>query len=132
MKKLLTVTAISVAVMLVLVPIASAQEKAAPPQERPPAGGPPPAGERPGGGQQAEKVFQGQLTKVDANAKWITVKGAGDMEMQFDYTDATQVIGSEKNVQGLAGKTGTELKVTYRDAAGKHTATKIETLEKGK
>jgi hypothetical protein len=130
MKKLLTVMAISVAVMLVIVPIASAQEKAAPPaQDRPPAGGPP-AGERPGG--QAEKVFQGQLTKVDANAKWITVKGAGDMEMQFDYTDATQVIGSEKNVQGLAGKTGTELKVTYRDAGGKHTATKIETLEKGK
>jgi hypothetical protein len=124
MKKLLTVTAISVAVMLVIVPIASAQEKAAPPaQDRPPAGAP--------GGQQAEKVFQGQLTKVDAQAKWIAVKGAGDMEMQFDYTDATQVVG-EKGIQGLAGKTGTELKVTYRDAAGKHIATKIETLEKGK
>jgi hypothetical protein len=50
--------------------------------------------------------------------------------MTFEYTDATQVLGAEKSVQGLAGKTGTELKVTYREAGGKHTATKIETVEK--
>ena len=72
----------------------------------------------------------GQLVKVDAQAKWISVKGPGDKEMQFDYTDATQVVG-EKNVQGLAGKTGADLRVTYRDAGGKLTATKIETIEKG-
>lgn len=114
MKKLLTVTAICVAAMLVIVPLAQGQG-----QERPaPA---PPA-------QAAEKVFQGQLTKVDANAKAIMVKGA-DAEMTFEYTDATQIVGSP-NVQGLAGKTGTDLKVTYRDAGGKHTATKIETVEK--
>jgi len=128
MKKLLTVTAICVAVMLAIVPLASGQEKA-PPQGGPPAGGPP-AGGPPAGGAQAERVFQGQLVKVDAQAKWISVKGPGDKEMQFDYTDATQVVG-EKNVQGLAGKTGADLRVTYRDAGGKLTATKIETIEKG-
>jgi len=112
MKKLLTVTAISVAAMLMILPFAYGQDKSAPPA------------------QAAEKVFEGQLTKVDATAKWITVKGAGDKEMTFNYTDATQIVGAEKNVQGLAGKAGTELKVTYRDAAGKYTATKIETLEK--
>src|SRR3954466_4708438 len=111
MKKLLTVTAICVAVMLVVLPMTYAQEKAAP-------------------AQQAEKVFQGQLTKVDTNAKWILVKGARDAEMTFEYTDATQVIGPDKSVQGLAGKTGMELKVTYQDSAGKHTATKIEAVEK--
>src|SRR5688572_17489383 len=105
MKKLHTAMAISVTVMLVVLPLAYGQG-------------------------QPEKVFQGQLTKVDANAKWISVKGTGDTEMMFDYTDATQVIGSEKSVQGLAGKAGTELKVTYRDAAGKHIATRIETIEK--
>jgi hypothetical protein len=137
MKKLLTVTAICVAVMLAVVPLASGQgpEKGAPPQGGPPAGGPPqggppPAGGPPAGGAQAERVFQGQLVKVDAQAKWISVKGPGDKEMQFDYTDATQVVG-EKNVQGLAGKTGADLRVTYRDAGGKLTATKIETIEKG-
>ena len=109
MKKLLTAMAICVAVTLSVLPLAYGQ---APPAQA-----------------QPDKVFQGELTKVDANAKMISVKGAGNMEMTFEYTDATQVVGSE-NVQGLAGKTGAELKVTYRDAAGKHTATKIETIEK--
>jgi len=136
MKKLLTVTAICVAVMLAVVPLASGQgpEQKGPPPGGPPAGGPPPggppAGGPPAGGAQAERVFMGQLVKVDAQAKWITVKGPGDKEMQFDYTDATQVVG-EKNVQGLAGKTGADLRVTYREAGGKLTATRIETIERG-
>jgi hypothetical protein len=112
MKKLLSATAICVAVTLLSLPLAYGQEKAAPAQAQP------------------EKVFQGQLTKVDANANQVSVKGAGNMEMTFEYTDATQVVGSEKNVQGLAGQTGAELKVTYRDTAGKHIATKIEIAEK--
>jgi hypothetical protein len=141
MKKLLTVTTICVAVMLAVAPLASGQgpEQKGPPPGGPPAGGPPPggppqggppAGGPPAGGAQAERIFQGQLVKVDAQAKSISVKGPGDKEMQFDYTDATQVVG-EKNVQGLAGKTGADLRVTYRDAGGKLTATKIETIEKG-
>jgi len=129
MKKLVTAMAICVAVTLVALPMsygqgappAGGQDKGAPPAGGQDKGAPPAA--------QAEKVFQGQLTKVDANAKSITVKGAGDMEMTFDYSDATQVTGSEKNVQGLAGKTGADLRVTYRDAGGKHTATKIEAIE---
>ena len=112
MKKLLALTAVCVTVLLVVAPLAHSQDKAAPPS------------------QTAEKVFQGQLTKVDAEAKSIMVKGTGNVEMTFEYTDATQVLGPERNVQGLAGKTGTELKITYRDTAGKHTATRIETIEK--
>ena len=111
MKKLLTAMAISVALTLLVLPLAYGQG-AAPPAQAP-----------------QDKVFQGQLTKIDATAKSLTVKGA-DMEMTFDWTDATVVTGSEKTVQGLAAKTGSDLKVTYRDAAGKHTATKIETIEK--
>ena len=112
MRKLLTVTALSVAVMLMVLPLAYSQDKGAPPA------------------QAAEKVFQGQLTRVDSTAKWIAVKGAGDKEMRFDYTDSTQILGAEKTVQGLAGKPGTELKVTYHEAGGKQTATRIETVEK--
>src|SRR5215813_12999838 len=112
MKQLLSAIAVGVAVTLVVIPLTYGQDKAAPPAQA-----------------QPEKVFQGQLTKVDATAKMISVKGAGE-EMTFALTDATQVIGSEKDVQGLASKTGSELKVTYRDVAGKHTATKIEIAEK--
>ena len=117
MNKVLTTLAISLVVLTLALPLTFGQ--GAPPQERPAA---PPA-------QAAEKIFQGQLTKVDANAKMLTVKGANE-EMAFEYSDATQVLGSEKTIQGLAGKTGTELKVSYRDAGGKHQATKIETIEK--
>src|SRR5262249_38516692 len=112
MKRILTVTAISVAVMLAVLPLASAQDKGAPPA------------------QAAEKVFQGQLDKVDASAKTIAAKDAAGMEMTFEYTDATQISGAEKSVQGLAGKPGTDVRISYRDAGGKHIATKIETLDK--
>ena len=113
MKKLVNVTAVCVAVMLLVLPLASyGQDKTAPPSQS----------------QAGEKTFQGQLTKVDTNAKRITVKGT-DSDMTFDYNDATQVTGTEKNIQGLAGKSGTDLKVTYRDAGGKHMATRIETVE---
>jgi hypothetical protein len=111
MKKLLTATAMCVAATLLILPLAYGQDKAAPPAQA-----------------QQEKVFQGQLIKVDANAKSLSLKGAGDMEMTFEYTDTTKIVGSEKNVQEFAGKAGTELKVTYRDAAGKHTATQIESV----
>src|SRR5215468_10332935 len=103
MKHLLTATAMTVAVALLLMPLAYGQEKAAPPAQ-----------------QQAEKVFQGQLSKIDPNAKLILVTGAGDKEMVFEYTDSTQIVGAP-NAQGLAGKSGTELRVTYREAGGKNT-----------
>ena len=111
MKKLLSLTAICVALALVSLPLAyGQQEKAAP---------------------QAEKTFQGQLTKVDAAAKRISVKGTGDTEMMFAYTDQTQVVGPQKDIQGLASQTGTQLRVTYREVgADNHIATKIEVLEK--
>src|SRR5215813_5214150 len=96
MKKLLSLTAICAIIALVSLPLAyGAQDKAAP---------------------QSEKTFQGQLTKVDAKAQRISVKGAGDAEMMFQYTDQTQVVGPQKDIQGLASQTGTQLRVTYRDA----------------
>jgi hypothetical protein len=83
-------------------------------------------------GQAAEqqKVFEGQLTKVDATAKSISVKGSTGPEMQFIYDDHTQVIGPEKDIQGLAGKSGTEVKVSYRQDKGMNWATRIEVVEK--
>ena len=79
---------------------------------------------------QAEKSFSGTLTKVDAEKKVITVKGTGDQpEMTFTYDDKTQVNGAEKSIQGLAGKSGATLKVTYREQGGDRIATRIEVSE---
>jgi len=83
----------------------------------------------------SEKTFEGQLTKVDTTAKTISVKGTEDQqprEMSFAYDDATQVVGGDKTVQGLTGKTGSDLKITYKIDKGTNQATKIEMIDKDK
>src|SRR5215471_2212218 len=103
MKRLLTLGAASIALLLLIVmPVASQAP-------------------------QAEKTFFGTLTKVDAEKKVITVKGTGNQpEMTFTYDDKTQVSGAEKTVEGLTGKSGALLKVTYREQGTDRIATKID------
>ena len=76
---------------------------------------------------QQEKAFQGILVKVDNDAKTLSVRGADNKDMVFHYTDKTQVVGSE-NVQGLAGKSGTKLNITYTVERGNNNAMRIEML----
>ena len=76
---------------------------------------------------QQEKAFQGILVKVDSDAKTLTARGADNKDMVFHYTDKTEVIGSE-NVQGLAGKSGTKLNITYTVERGANNAMRIEML----
>jgi len=110
MKTFLSLTAICVAMTLLVLPLAyGQQEKAAP---------------------QAEKMFQGQLINVDTNAHKIAVKGAGDAEMLFSYTEQTQIVGPQKEIEGLASQAGTQLRITYRKAGDNRVATRIEVLEK--
>ena len=106
MKNLLTLAAASIAVLLlILMPVAT---QAA----------------------QAEKTFSGTLEKVDAAKKVITVKGTGkEPEMTFTYDEKTQVTGAEKGVQSLTGKSGAELKVTYREHGADRLATRIDVSE---
>jgi hypothetical protein len=106
MKKLLTIAAASIAVLLLVVmPVASQAP-------------------------QAEKTFSGTLTKVDAAKRVISVKGTGnEPEMTFTYDDKTQVTGAEKTVQGLTGRSGATVKVTYREEGADRIATRIEVSE---
>jgi hypothetical protein len=77
--------------------------------------------------QPAVRTYEGELTKVDTTAKTITLKGtAPDKDMVFSYDDQTEVVGSTGGVQGLTGKTGSSLKISYRDERGANRATKIE------
>ena len=106
MKNLLTLATASIAVLLLIVmPVASQAP-------------------------QAEKTFSGTLTKVDAAKKVISVKGTGnEPEMTFTYDDKTQVTGAEKSVEGLTGKSGAMLKVTYREEGANRIATRIDVSE---
>src|SRR3954469_18848572 len=77
-----------------------------------------------------EKTFTGQLSKIDTAAKLIAVKGPDQKDMIFNYSDDTQVISPDKTVQGLSGKTGAQLRISYREERGSNMATKIELIEK--
>ena len=79
---------------------------------------------------QQEKAFQGTLVKVDNDAKILTARDANNKEMIFHYSDKTEVVGSEKTVQGLAGKSGTQLNITYNTERGTNNATRIEMSQK--
>jgi hypothetical protein len=120
MTRKLTLTAACAAFVWVLSLTAVAQQDN-PPEQIPPATTP---------GQEtpvpAERNFEGHLTKVNLAARIITVKGAEDKEMMFVYNDETQMTGIDNTPQGLVGKTGTRLKVTYRESRGINLATKLE------
>ena len=78
--------------------------------------------------QQTAIVFQGSLVQVNSEAKTLTVKNADNKEMQFAYTEATAVVGSDNTAQGLAGKSGETVKITYTVEQGVNRANKIEIL----
>jgi len=69
---------------------------------------------------------RGELVKVDADAKKITIKGVDGVESEFAYNDATEVAGGRDGVAGLATKAGTRVTVTFTTEAGAKTATKID------
>lgn len=73
---------------------------------------------------QAGQIFEGELTKVDATAKTLSVKNSKGQDMEFRYNDQTQISGAEGGVEGLATKSGTPVRVHY-DATTK-TASRIE------
>jgi hypothetical protein len=74
-----------------------------------------------------DKSFEGNLIKVDVDAKLLTVKGLDDKDVMFVYSNDTQMTGIDNSPQGLAGKTGTRLRITYRESRGINLAVKIET-----
>jgi hypothetical protein len=130
MKKMMF-SAIAAAVLAVPA-LAGAQSPSPSPQTPPPSQTPPPATAPAPSGEarsaRAEKVT-GELVKVDAVAKKITIKGAGGADTDFAYSDATEVAGGQ-DIAGLATKAGTKVTVHFKSDMGVKTATKIEVDEK--
>ena len=110
MRQVFSMIAVTVTIgLLVMIPLTYGQDKAAP---------------------APEKIFSGQLSKIDASAKSVSVKDSENKEMTFSYTEQTEVVGVENNVQGLTGKTGTQVRISYREDRGSNIATKIELVQK--
>ena len=69
---------------------------------------------------------KGELVKVDADAKKLTIKNAEGVETEYAYTATTEVTGGQEGVAGLATKAGTKVTVHFTNDMGTKTATKIE------
>jgi len=122
------------AAAVLAVPAMAGAQSPSPSPQTPPSQTPPPAtAPAPAAGEsrsaRAEKVT-GELVKVDAVAKKITIKGAGGADTDFAYSDATEVAGGQDGVAGLATKAGTKVTVHFKSDMGVKTATKIEVDDK--
>jgi len=128
MKSAKIVAAIATVLLVTVCLTAAPLQQAPGGPERGGGGQAPPAA--PGGGAAQAKTATGQLSKVDVKAKEITIKGADNKDMVFTYTDATQMTGVEGGPEGLTGKTGATLRVTYQERGGGNLASRIEVQEK--
>ena len=77
---------------------------------------------------QDAKIFEGTLLGVDPNTRVLTLK-EGDMEMQFTYTEQTELVGPQKDGQPIAVRQGSKLKIYYKESDNAKIATKIEVTE---
>ena len=120
----ITFPALAAAAFFVAPALAGAQSPSPSPSPSPaPTQAPAPMAE-----PKADKALtaKGELVKVDADAKTITIKGADGVETEFAYSAATEVPGGRDGVAGLATKSGSKVTVHFTSDMGKKTATKIE------
>ena len=77
------------------------------------------------GAQARATMVQGELLRVDAEKRMFWIEGADQKELQFRYTEATEVTGEAQNLEGLATKTRSRVTVEFRAEGGEALATKI-------
>ena len=63
---------------------------------------------------EVAQIITGELRTVDANAKTFVVRADDGTEHSFRYTDTTDVSG-QSSAQGLAGREGDRVRVSYRE-----------------
>jgi ABC-type Fe3+-hydroxamate transport system substrate-binding protein len=80
--------------------------------------------------QETPQVFDGELMKVDATAKTLSVKNSEGREIEFRYNDQTLISGADGGVEGLATKSGTPVSVQFDMAT--RTAAKVEVRQRQK
>jgi len=79
-------------------------------------------------GQQAQETrwVQGELIGVDTDTQTLTVRTSAETELEFRYTDETEVTGAQEGMAGLATIDGSTVTVYYVTDGDRHTAVKIE------
>jgi hypothetical protein len=126
----MTFKALAAALFIAAPALAGAQTPPPSPSPSPsPSPAPAPITAEPRATRAKAETAKGELVKVDADAKKLTIKGTDGIETEFAYSDATEVAGGS-GVAGLATKAGTRVTVHFKADMGTKTATKIEVDEK--
>jgi hypothetical protein len=76
---------------------------------------------------QDAKIVEGILMAVDQNAKVLTLK-ADDKEVQFSFTDQTELVTPEGDGKPAVVRQGTKMRVHYTERENAKIATKIEII----
>jgi hypothetical protein len=77
--------------------------------------------------QQTQQLSEkGELARVSAEQQLLWIKTADERELQFRFTDETEIVGAEERVEGLATRAGAQVTVDYRAEDGVAIATRIE------
>jgi hypothetical protein len=75
---------------------------------------------------QQPAPIQGQLVKVDSEAKTLDVMTADGKTVMFQYTDATKVTGAQDSIAGLATSKNVNVTVQFAEKGTAKIATQIE------
>ncbi len=78
--------------------------------------------------QETPQIFEGELLKVDATAKTLSVKNSAGQEIEFRYSDQTLISGADGGVEGLATKSGAPVSIHFDTLT--RTAGKIEVRQR--
>jgi hypothetical protein len=76
---------------------------------------------------QDAKIAEGILMDIDQNARILTLKAA-ENEMQFSYTDQTELVAPANDGKPAVVKQGTKMRVHYTERENAKIATKIEII----
>jgi hypothetical protein len=75
---------------------------------------------------QPELIARGELLSVDTVAKHLSIRTTEKIDMQFRYTEQTEVTGAKEGSAGLATVTGAQVTVHFTREGPVNVATKIE------
>jgi hypothetical protein len=98
-------------------------------QDRDAEGGIFPSG--PAENQGERQTAEGSLTRIDEDARMIWITARDGNQLQFSYSDRTEIDGAGDTVEGLASMQGNNLRVEYESSGGVNTAVKITVLPAG-
>ena len=80
--------------------------------------------------EQDTRMAEGELVSVDTDTQTLTIRKADGSEMQFSYSDATEISGAQEEAAGLATEAGSQVTVHYTSVGETHTASKVKVQPK--